>query len=182
MTRRRETAAVAAALALLGVAALACKDKKDTAASDTPSATVAASTTASAPVAEVVDAAPAPTQTAAPTATAKNPCAKEDEVMAAGKCRRSCKADMDCDGTNYDCLPVKGKSYKACQPGPDSDESIGEMDVPSGGCPSGWSKAEDQCHRTCAADGDCQPPTSYCKKWQGKRLCARTGSLVVPQD
>lgn len=174
------SAAVAIAVVLLGAGVLGCKDKKEAAPSDPASATVTAS--AAVPTAtEVPDTAPVPMQTAAPTTAAKNPC-KDDEVMAGAKCRRACRADMDCDGTNYDCLPVKGKGYKACQPAPDSDESIGEMDVPPGGCPSGWSKAEDQCHRACTADGDCQPPTSYCKKWQGKRLCARTGSLVVPQD
>jgi hypothetical protein len=63
-----------------------------------------------------------------------------------------------------------------------SGDPIGEMDDDKGKCISGWVLAEDQCHKPCTKDADCKPPTSFCKKWQGKNLCARTGSLVVPND
>jgi hypothetical protein len=59
---------------------------------------------------------------------------------------------------------------------------IGEEMPTRGKCLAGWVVAEEACHRPCSQDTDCAPPTSFCKKWQGKKLCARTGSLVVPMD
>ncbi len=59
---------------------------------------------------------------------------------------------------------------------------IGEEAPTHGKCLQGWVVAEEACHRPCSKDSDCAPPTSFCKKWEGKKLCARTGSLVVPND
>ncbi|HSQ63817.1 MAG TPA: hypothetical protein VLM85_11410 [Polyangiaceae bacterium] len=58
----------------------------------------------------------------------------------------------------------------------------GEVDAKGGKCPAGWSLAEEACHKPCTRDSECNPPKSFCKKWQNKKLCAFTGSLVVPND
>ena len=125
---------------------------------------------------------------AAPTATAqaKGPC-KPDEVQIGKRCIATCRADMDCDGTGADCVAVPGKSVRACL----STAAVADLEAqllgevaPTSGekCEAGWVFAESACHKPCTGDGQCKPPTSYCKKWEGKRLCARTGSLVVPND
>lgn len=74
--------------------------------------------------------------------------------------------------------PAPTSSAVAIVPG----NKIGEEMPRAGKCLGGWVIAEEACHRPCAKDSDCAPPTSYCKKWEGKKLCARTGSLVVPND
>lgn len=119
-------------------------------------------------------------------AQVKGPC-KADEVLIGKKCMTTCRADMECDGTGADCVAVPGKSVRACL----STAMVADLEAqllgevaPTKGetCEAGWVFAESACHKPCAADGQCKPPTTYCKKWEGKRLCARTGSLVVPND
>jgi hypothetical protein len=59
---------------------------------------------------------------------------------------------------------------------------VGEEMPIRGKCLGGWVIAEEACHRPCGKDSDCAPPTSFCKRWSGKKLCALTGSLVVAND
>lgn len=73
-------------------------------------------------------------------------------------------------------------SVASAAPSAAPGDKNGEVDDDKGKCPAGWVLAEEACHRPCTKDTDCNPPKSYCKKWEGKKLCAFTGSLVVPND
>ena len=74
------------------------------------------------------------------------------------------------------------KSLAATPSSGRTNQADGEIDPDKGKCPAGWTMAEEACHKPCTKDSDCHPPKSFCKKWEGKKLCAFTGSLVVPND